>query len=45
VIGDGEDLPTYCRYVMNNPVEAGVIRPGEEYPWRWLSPEMGTWDG
>ena len=45
IIGKDEDLPTYCRYVMNNPVKDGLVEPGKPYPWRWLSPEMGTWDG
>jgi putative transposase len=35
-------LPDRCNYVVNNPVRRGIVTDWREYPYAWLSPEMGS---
>jgi REP element-mobilizing transposase RayT len=30
-----EKLESQVRYIMNNPVRAGLVKSSEEYPWLW----------
>ena len=40
VLRSDEWLQEKCEYIRQNPVEAGLVRIPEEYPWLWISPEF-----
>ena len=40
VLRSDEWLRDKCGYIRQNPVEAGLVRVPEEYPWLWVSPEL-----
>jgi len=42
VVRRSEDLCSFCLYVLQNPQERGLVEDWREYPFSWLSPEMGT---
>ncbi|MCC7365744.1 MAG: transposase [Dehalococcoidia bacterium] len=35
------ELWTVIRYITGNPVEARLVAEGDEWPWVWVSPELG----
>ena len=35
IIRTEEEYNEQIRYIENNPAEAGLVRPGERYPWMW----------
>jgi putative transposase len=41
-VRDEEGLRDVCTYVLNNPVRAGLVTDRRDYPFCWLSPELGT---
>jgi REP element-mobilizing transposase RayT len=41
-IGKEKVLVDVCIYVLNNPVEAGLVKDWRDYPHSWLSPDLGT---
>jgi putative transposase len=44
LIGDDAHFLTVCRYVERNPVEAGLVRRAEEWPWSSVSGPKGSGD-
>ncbi|HEY3398850.1 MAG TPA: transposase [Armatimonadota bacterium] len=42
VLRQAEHLPTACEYVLNNAVKEGGAENWKEYPYAWLSPEVGS---
>jgi len=39
VLRSDESLKEKCEYIRQNPVEAGLVRRPEDYPWLWVNPE------
>lgn len=42
LIEDGRYLATCVRYVIYNPVRAGIVRRAQDYPWSWCETEAAT---
>jgi len=40
VLRSDESLQEKCEYIRQNPVEAGLVRRPEDYPWLWVSPTL-----
>ena len=40
VLRSDESLKEKCEYIRQNPVEAGIVKRPEDYPWLWIEPEM-----
>jgi REP element-mobilizing transposase RayT len=40
VLRSEEWLNEKCEYLRQNPVQAGLVRRPEDYPWFWSSPEL-----
>lgn len=40
VLRSDEWLSQKCEYIRQNPVEAGLVRRPEQYPWLWVNPEL-----
>jgi REP element-mobilizing transposase RayT len=35
-----ESLKGKCEYIRQNPVEAGLVKRPEDYPWLWIDPDL-----
>ncbi|HEY3398620.1 MAG TPA: transposase [Armatimonadota bacterium] len=42
VVREDDDLPERCTYVVNNPVRQELVADWRDYPYTWLSPELGS---
>jgi REP element-mobilizing transposase RayT len=40
VVRDGAELERIRRYVLNNPVKAGLVNSWEEWPWNYCKPDL-----
>ena len=40
VLRSDESLKEKCEYIRQNPVEAGLVKSPEDYPWLWIDPDI-----
>jgi putative transposase len=43
VVRDDKELEGIIRYILNNPVKAGLVKEWESWPFIYISPELGNW--
>lgn len=40
ILRGNESLKEKVRYILENPVRAGLVKSPPDYPWLWWSPEL-----
>jgi putative transposase len=43
VVRDDQELERTLRYILTNPVKAGLVKEWKSWPFTYISPELGIW--
>jgi REP element-mobilizing transposase RayT len=43
LVRDEQEMERTILYILNNPVKAGLVKEWKDWPFTYVSPELGDW--